>query len=152
MQRAERRAQETGQTIPPGAEHIAEANRAIRPRDGIRPRVSMFVVPMLALVSFTIWFDNDFLKGIYVTLGGSVIVLLATRLLDLNETFDTVIDGFKTMIEPLGVLVAAFMLKEVNDDLGLAVYVVANDTSPIVANTMAGSSSGVSSGSIVSTT
>jgi len=35
-----------------------------------------------------------------------------------------VLDGFKTMIEPLAVLVAAFILKEVNDDLGLATFVV----------------------------
>jgi Na+/H+ antiporter NhaC len=37
-----------------------------------------------------------------------------------------VLDGFKTMLEPLAVLVAAFILKEVNDDLGLATYVVEN--------------------------
>ena len=46
------------------------------------------------------------------------------RILDLHDTFDTIIDGFKTMIEPLGVLVAAFILKDVNDSLGLANYVV----------------------------
>jgi Na+/H+ antiporter NhaC len=124
MKRADVRAQTTGQTIPPGAEYIVQANRAIQPKPAIRPRVAMFVLPMLALVFFTIWFDNDFLKGIYVTLGGSVILLLVFRLLDLDDTFNTVIDGFKTMIEPLGVLVAAFMLKEVNDELGLAIYVV----------------------------
>jgi len=47
-----------------------------------------------------------------------------TRILDMNDTFDTIIDGFKTMIEPLAVLVAAFILKDVNDSLGLANYVV----------------------------
>ncbi|MDH5345652.1 MAG: sodium:proton antiporter, partial [Gammaproteobacteria bacterium] len=35
-------------------------------------------------------------------------------------------DGFKTMVEPLGVLVAAFILKDVNDALGLAPYVVSS--------------------------
>jgi len=53
-----------------------------------------------------------------------VITILALRLLDLNDTFDTVIEGFKTMIEPLAVLVAAFILKDVNDALGLPSYVV----------------------------
>jgi len=42
----------------------------------------------------------------------------------MNDTFDTIVDGFKMMIEPLGVLVAAFILKDVNDVLGLAQYVV----------------------------
>ena len=124
MRRAEARAQETGQTIPPGAEHIAKANQAIAPREDIRPRVSMFLLPMIALVFFTVWFDNDFLKGIYITLAASVLILLGTRMLDMEDTFNTVIDGFKTMIEPLGVLVAAFILNDVNGELGLAVYVV----------------------------
>ena len=45
-------------------------------------------------------------------------------MMDMHDTFDTVIDGFKTMVEPLGVLVAAFILKDVNDTLGLAPYIV----------------------------
>jgi Na+/H+ antiporter NhaC len=64
--------------------------------------------------------------GIYIALGATIVVVLGLRILDLHDTFDTVLDGFKTMIEPLAVLVAAFILKEVNDDLGLATYVVAN--------------------------
>ena len=51
-----------------------------------------------------------------------IIILIKT--LDMHDTFNTVIDGFKTMIEPLGVLVAAFILKDVNDVLGLAPYVI----------------------------
>ena len=124
MKTAERRAQETGVTVPPEAAHIEQANKAIQPKEGVTPRVAMFVLPMLALVFFTLWFDKDFLKGIYVTLGGTVVIVLALRILDLHDTFDTVIDGFKTMIEPLGVLVAAFILNDVNTSLGLSDYVV----------------------------
>jgi Na+/H+ antiporter NhaC len=125
MKTAERRAQDTGVTVPPEAAHIEQANKAIQPKEGVTPRIAMFVLPMLALVFFTIWFDKDFLKGIYVTLGGTVAVILALKILDVHDTFDTVIDGFKTMIEPLGVLVAAFILNDVNEALGLADYVVA---------------------------
>ncbi len=124
MRSAERRARDTGVTVPPEAAHIEQANRAIRPKEGVQPRITLFVMPMLALVAFTLYFDKDFLKGIYVTLAGTVIFVLAFRILRFNETFDTVIDGFKTMIEPLGVLVAAFILNEVNTALGLADYVV----------------------------
>ncbi len=126
MKKAEQRAQTLGQMVPPDAVHIEEANKAIKPKEGVRPHIAMFVVPMLALVLFTLYFDKDFLRGVYVTLGGCVLVILAVRILDLNDTFDTIMDGFKTMIEPLGVLVAAFMLKEVNDALGLPAYVVQN--------------------------
>lgn len=124
MKAAEHRARTTGETVPPDALHIEEANRAIRPRDGVQPRIALFILPMVALVLFTLYFDKDFLRGVYVTLGGTVLVILLLRVLDMNDTFDTILAGFKTMIEPLAVLVAAFMLKEVNDDLGLAQYVV----------------------------
>ncbi len=124
MKAADLRAQITGQTVPPGAAHIEKANQSIKPRDDIKPRMSMFIVPMTVLVLATLYFDKDFLVGIYITLGGTALFILATRMMDMNDTFDTIIDGFKTMIEPLGVLVAAFILKDVNDVLGLAPYVV----------------------------
>jgi Na+/H+ antiporter NhaC len=124
MKKAEIRAQTTGQTVPPGADHVEAANRAISPKPGARPRIALFFVPMLALVLTTLYFDNDFLRGVYVTLGGTTLFVLAMRILALHDTFDTIIDGFKTMIEPLGVLVAAFILKDVNDALGLPTYVV----------------------------
>ncbi|TXS92711.1 sodium:proton antiporter [Parahaliea maris] len=124
MKAAETRARELGQMVPPDAEHIEKANKAIKPRDDVRPRMWLFVVPMLLLVSSTMYFDNDFLVGIYITLGVTVCLVLGLRLLDMHDTFDTVIDGFKTMIEPLAVLVAAFILKDVNDALALPSYVV----------------------------
>jgi Na+/H+ antiporter NhaC len=124
MKKAERRARELGQTVPPEAAHIELANRSIQAKPGITPRMSLFILPMLALVLVTLMLDKDFLKGIYVTLFAFVIIVMALGLLDLDETFNTVIDGFKTMIEPLGVLVAAFILKDVNDALGLPGFVV----------------------------
>ena len=125
MKAAERRARETGVMVPPEAAHIERANKAIQTKEGVTPRIAMFVLPMLALVFFTLWFDKDFLKGIYVTLGGTVAAILALKILDMHDAFDTIIDGFKTMIEPLGVLVAAFILNDVNTSLELSDYVVA---------------------------
>ncbi|HEY5658614.1 MAG TPA: Na+/H+ antiporter NhaC family protein [Myxococcota bacterium] len=124
MKRADERALNTGASVPPGAAHIEAANKAIVQKPGTQPRISLFVLPMLALVLTTLYFDKDFLRGVYVTLGGTTAAILALRILDLHDTFDTSIDGFKTMIEPLGVLVAAFILKDVNDALGLPAYVV----------------------------
>ncbi|MFT4769214.1 MAG: Na+/H+ antiporter NhaC [Glaciecola sp.] len=126
MRAAEERAQTTGVTVPPEAAHIEAANRSIEPKAGVKPRLWLFVAPMVCLVAATIASGNDFLVGIYIALGATIVVVLGLRILDLHDTFDTVLDGFKTMIEPLAVLVAAFILKEVNDDLGLATYVVAN--------------------------
>ena len=124
MKKAELRATETGVTVPPDAEHIELANKSIVAKEGVVPRMSLFVIPMLSLIGFTLYFELDFLKGIYVSLGATAAFVLVTKTLDMHDTFDTVIDGFKTMIEPLGVLVAAFILKDVNDVLGLAPYVI----------------------------
>ncbi len=123
MRAAEARAA-AGATVPPEAEHVEAANLAIQPKSAAPRSLLLFVVPMLALVLLTLYFDKDFLKGIYATLGGTLVVILGLRILDMEDTFNTVIDGFKTMIEPLGVLVAAFTLKDVNDALGLAEWVV----------------------------
>ena len=124
MRSADIRAETTGVTVPPEAEHIEAANQSIQARPDIKPRMSMFVVPMVTLVAATLYFDKDFLVGIYITLGGTTIFILASRMMNMNDTFNTIIDGFKMMVEPLGVLVAAFILKDVNDVLGLAPYIV----------------------------
>lgn len=136
MKKAEARARETGACVPPGAEHIELANQSIVAKDGVKPRFSLFVIPMLSLIGFTLYFDLDFLKGIYVSLGLTVTYVLVTKTLDTHDTFDTVIDGFKTMIEPLGVLVAAFILKDVNDVLGLAPYVIETIQPLMAANSL----------------
>jgi len=124
MKNAEKRAAETGQCVPPGAEHVETANQSVAEKTGVRRKATNFVIPMLALVFFTWYFDIDFLKGIYLTLALTVAMLLVRRTLTLHETFDTVIDGFKIMLEPLAVLVAAFLFKDVNDALGLTPYVI----------------------------
>lgn len=124
MKTADERAATTGETVPPDAKHIEAANKSIVHHPDIKPRMSMFVVPMVVLVAATLYFDKDFLVGIYITLGGTAIFILVSRMMDMHDTFDTIIDGFKTMVEPLGVLVAAFILKDVNDALNLAPYIV----------------------------
>ena len=76
------------------------------------------------LIAATLYFDKDFLVGIYITLGASAIYIIGSRMMSMNDTFNTIIDGFKMMVEPLGVLVAAFILADVNDVLGVAPYIV----------------------------
>lgn len=124
MKAAEQRAAVEGLCVPPGAEHIELANQSIVEKPGVKSSLWHFVLPMVALAGFTWFFDIDFLKGIYITLALWVGFILLRRTLGMHETFDTIIDGFKSMIEPLAVLVAAFLLKEVNDSLGLTQYII----------------------------
>jgi len=124
MKASELRAKTQDLMVPPDAASIEAANQSIQPREDIKPRVLMFVVPMVVLVAATLYFDKDFLVGIYITLGASAIYIIGSRMMSMNDTFNTIIDGFKMMVEPLGVLVAAFILADVNDVLGVAPYIV----------------------------
>ena len=126
MRRAEERATTTGRTVPPGAEHVEEANQAVGEHPDADRRTSNFSISLAALVFFTWYFDIDFLKGLFVSLALTLVMMIGRRSLGFNEALDTVIDGLKMMIPPMTVLVAAFIFKEVNDSLGLARYVIEN--------------------------
>ncbi|MBT8084882.1 MAG: sodium:proton antiporter [Woeseia sp.] len=123
LRRAEARAA-GGQTVPPGAEHVEQANRSIEEKRNIKGSAVQFVAPIVMLALSTWYFDLDFLKGIYLTLALYVLLILGQRTLTMPDIVDTMIDGFKTMIEPLAVLVLAYLLKEINDELGLSVYTI----------------------------
>jgi Na+/H+ antiporter NhaC len=123
MRKAEVRAA-TGQTVPPGAEHIEAANQSISAKEGVRGNSAEFIVPMVVLAASTWYFDYDFLKGIYLTLALYVLMIAIRRTLTLEETYNAVLDGFKTMIEPLAALLAAYLLDEVNKRMDLSAYVI----------------------------
>ena len=123
MRRAEERAA-GGQTVPPDAAHIEAANRSIAAKDGVRGSSWEFLLPMALLALSTWYFDYDFLKGIYLTLVVYVLMIVIRRTLSVEETYNAVLDGFKTMIEPLAALVAAYLLDEINTRMDLSAYVI----------------------------
>ncbi len=98
------------------------ADTAAQEQDG-RAGLNFFV-PILSLIFFTWYLDADILNGVIVALGITIISVLAQRLLPPAQVFDTMLEGFKSMLLPLGTVVAGFMLKEVNDQLGLASFVI----------------------------
>jgi len=123
MRRAEARAA-GGQTVHPDALHIEEANQSIEVKKNADGQAWQFVVPIIILAASTWYFDLDFLKGIYLTLALYVAMIVLRRTLTMADTFDTILEGFKMMIPPLTVLCAAYLLKEINDELGLSLYVI----------------------------
>lgn len=121
MRAAEQRAA-GGQIMPDGVDDAAlEAED-----DGKhRPHLLNFLLPIAALIGFTWYFEIDILRGVIVALAVMLVLIFSQRLLSFHDTFDTALEGFKSMIMPLGTLVAGFTLKEVNDLLGLTEYVIA---------------------------
>jgi len=123
MKKAEARAA-AGQPIPSGAEHIEAANQAIAAKENTRGYASEFIFPMALLAVSTWYFDYDFLMGIYLTLAVFIIMIVIRRTLTVNETYGAVMDGFKSMVEPLGALLAAYLLDAINGRVGLSEYVI----------------------------
>lgn len=123
MRKAEARAA-GGQTVPPEAKHIEAANRSISAKEGVRGNSAEFLLPMAVLALSTWYFDYDFLKGIYLTLVLYVLMIAIRRTLTVEETYNAVLDGFKTMLEPLAALVAAYLLDEINTRMDLSAYVI----------------------------
>ena len=91
-----------------------------------RVRIYHFVLPIVALLGFSIWYDLDVQIGVIMSVAITIILFGAQRLMAWTQMFDAVIDGIKIMLQALTMVVMAFVFKEVNDQLGLATYVIEN--------------------------
>lgn len=91
-----------------------------------RVRIYHFVLPIVALLGFSIWYDLDVQIGVIMSVAVTIILFGAQRLMAWTQMFDAVIDGVKIMLPALTMVVMAFVFKEVNDQLGLATYVIKN--------------------------
>jgi Na+/H+ antiporter NhaC len=89
-----------------------------------RSNIWVFLVPLLALIGFSWYFDIDLLRGIIATLAVTIPMVVMMKLLGAYQALDGVLEGFKIMIPPLAIVVVAFMFKTVNDQLGLPQYVI----------------------------
>lgn len=83
-----------------------------------------FLVPLAMLVGFTVYFDIDVWMGMIATMLLTLPFYLLQRLMPLTEMLDQMVDGFKTMLPAIGICVAAFIFKDVCDQLMLPQFVV----------------------------
>ena len=113
-------AESTGTRVPGEEAGLADGSG----REGEGKVLLNFFVPILALIFFTWYLDANILNGVIIALGITVTSIFIQRLLPPARIFDTMLEGFKSMLLPLGTVVAGFMLKEVNDQLGMAPYVI----------------------------
>ncbi|ADZ90474.1 Na+/H+ antiporter NhaC family protein [Marinomonas mediterranea] len=124
MKKAEQRAL-NGQPIPDDFNgNEMEANSQSEAGRSSFVGMMNFIVPMLLLIFSTIYYDIDLLRGVILTLGVTIVLYYVQGLLSLEQQFKGMFEGFKVMLYPLSTVVAGFMLKEVNDQLGMTQYVV----------------------------
>ena len=89
-------------------------------------RLYHFLLPLATLIGFTLWYELDVQIGVIASVTLTILLFGAQRLLAWTEMFDAVLDGIKMMLPALTIVVIAFVFKEVNYQLGLPNFVIAN--------------------------
>ncbi|PHS19305.1 MAG: sodium:proton antiporter [Blastopirellula sp.] len=88
------------------------------------PKISNFFVPIVSLLFFTWWFGIDILMGVSVALVITLLYYGFQKVLTFNQMFDYAMEGIKGMLPAIAIIVVSFMLKSVNDTLGLTDLVI----------------------------
>jgi Na+/H+ antiporter NhaC len=122
MKAAELRAQ-GGVAIPPDPGKNVELLEGDGPL-AKKSRLIYFVLPLLVLVATTIYFDYDALKGALIANFFTFCLLFFDRAMTLRQLSDSILRGFTTILFPIVLVILAFALKLVNDDLHLVPYVI----------------------------
>ncbi|GAL31648.1 putative symporter in putrescine utilization cluster [Vibrio maritimus] len=122
MKKAEERAR-NGQVKPDGAVDI-DFGSDIKAHSNPTMGLINFLLPMVVLVGASWYFGIDLLAGVFVAIIFTICFYGFQKLVTMNELFDAVYDGIKVMLLPLATVIGGFMLKSVNDSLGLTQYVI----------------------------
>jgi tetracycline resistance efflux pump len=94
-------------------------------------KVIYFILPMLVALAATIYFDIDALKGVMIAVAFTFIYYFIIKLGTFQQLSETVFSGFNSMVYALAILMMSYVLKDVNDKMGLTQYVL-NAVSPYV--------------------
>jgi len=117
MRRAEIKAETTGDL------GIFE-DEALAVEQSERGGMSVFFLPILALIFFTVFPSVDLLRGVIAGVLFTLAHYALGRVMPLGELFDTCTEGIKSMVPVLTMLLTLFVFVEANDRLGLTPYVI----------------------------
>lgn len=118
MRAAEARAEETGDL---GV--VEDTTLAVEASEN--PRMSVFFLPIAALLFFTVVPSVDLLRGVILGIMVTLVQYGVLRIMPLTALFDTCVEGLKSMIPVLTMLSALFVFVEANNAIGLTDYVIA---------------------------
>jgi Na+/H+ antiporter NhaC len=82
-----------------------------------------FIVPMIVLIVVAIY-TGDIVLAVILAVVASLIMLFPQRLLSLSGFCDSIVGGFKDMLYVTMLVLAAFVLQDFNDALGLTPFVI----------------------------
>ncbi len=128
MKKAEQRAK-NGQPVPPDfqGEELKSKSKA-KKNLSMNVQLFNFFFPVALLVASTVYYDIDLLKGIIITCAVTILLYYVQGLLSLEQQVDALFQGFNTMLYPLSTVIGGFLLKEINDSLGMTQYIIESVT------------------------
>ncbi|NRB54899.1 MAG: sodium:proton antiporter [Salinicola sp.] len=121
MKAAEARAK-GGRPIPEGAPDSPLGDET--PRGRVWVGMFNFVAPMAVLIGASAYFEIDLLKGVTAATLFTIVLYLVQRLVTFPALMDAIMDGFRTMMLPLAIVAVGFVLRDINDQLGMTEFMI----------------------------
>lgn len=124
MAKAEKRAREEGILAPPGSDKM-DISTGEGPSPNVKtPKIMNFFLPIIVLIGSTIYFDVDMQMGVLTTVAFMFLLYIPQGLLGPEEFFDACVNGIKSMLFPLLMVVLAFTFADVNEQIGFLGWVI----------------------------
>jgi Na+/H+ antiporter NhaC len=120
MKKAEERALETGRVFP---DYHYEGEKVEGMKASKASSAWNFILPMVVLIVVAIY-TADIVLGVILASVVCGIMLMVQRLLTIGQFCDAVVNGFKDMLYVTILVLAAFILQDFNDALGLTPFVI----------------------------
>ena len=94
-----------------------------------------FVLPMVVALAATIFFGIDALKGVIIAVGFTFLYYKFLKVGTFQQISDTMFSGVNSMVLALAILMMSYVLKDINQRMGLTEYVL-NGVTPYVSKEM----------------
>ena len=123
LKKADIRAEETGQLVASEFNDVATLD--VSPMNPAKQsKLVYFLIPIAVLLIATIVLDKDALKGVMVAVAFTFIYYLVIKVGSFKQLSETMFGGFSSMLYALAILMMSYVLKDVNDKMGLTQYVL----------------------------
>lgn len=121
MKKAEERVALSGRVFP---DYHYEGDEVKGLENDIKASSALnFVIPMLVLIAITIY-TADIVFGVIISVLAAFLMLFVQRIMTIGQFLDHIVDGFKDMLYVTMLVLAAFVLQDFNDALGLTPFVI----------------------------
>ena len=120
MKKAYQRVAETGKVYSDASRKYNHEDRAGYEEEG---NIWDFVIPMAVLVAIAI-ITGDLLLAVVLSIACCALIYLPRKIIAVNEFFGIIVKGFADMLPTLTLLVLAFLLQKVTEQLNMTDYII----------------------------